>query len=138
VVIDLSAMHRTGALGGTPDKRLCEAESGVSVDELNRQLAKLAPGMLYAGRILRPSRWRDDSGARCNPGTKQKNTAAGLHVSIRYGPKTSGRNVPPPLTLMLPTGERSVGLKHGRPVSGATRPPKRARARGGSPGAEGG
>jgi FAD/FMN-containing dehydrogenase/Fe-S oxidoreductase len=93
VVIDLSAMHRR-VLWADVEKRLCEAEAGVSVDELNRQLAKLAPGMLYAPDPA--------TVAQATIGGCIGNNAAGAR-SIRYG-RTS-ENVAA-IDVLLPTGER--------------------------------
>ena len=93
VVIDLSAMHRR-VLWADAEKRLCEAEAGVSVDELNRQLAKLAPGMLYAPDPA--------TVAQATIGGCIGNNAAGAR-SIRYG-RTS-ENVAA-IDVLLPTGER--------------------------------
>ncbi|HEV2294616.1 MAG TPA: FAD-linked oxidase C-terminal domain-containing protein [Tepidisphaeraceae bacterium] len=47
VVIDVSALCRR-VLSVDVEGRLCEVEPGIGVDELNRQLSKLAPGLLYA------------------------------------------------------------------------------------------
>jgi len=93
VVIDLSAMHRR-VLWADAGKRLCEVESGVSVDELNRQLAMLAPGMLYAPDPA--------TVAQATIGGCIGNNAAGSR-SIRYG-RTS-ENVAA-IDVLLPSGER--------------------------------
>lgn len=106
VVMDLSAMCRR-VLSVDVEGCQCEVEAGLGVDELNRQLAKLAPGQQYAPDPA--------TVAQATVGGCVGNNAAGSR-SIRYG-RTS-ENVAG-VDVLLSSGER-VWLTAGAGRTNAT------------------
>ena len=93
VVMDVSVMCRR-LLSVDAASLQCEAEAGIGVDELNRELAKVAPGLMYAPDPA--------TVAQATIGGCIGNNAAGSR-SVRYG-RTS-ENVTG-VDVMLATGER--------------------------------
>ncbi len=93
VVVDLSSMCRE-VLTIDAERRQCVVEAGIGVDELNRRLAKSAPGLLYAPDPA--------TVAQATIGGCIGNNAAGSR-SIRYG-RTS-ENIAG-VDVLLATGER--------------------------------
>lgn len=92
VVIDLSAMCRR-VLSADAAARRCVVEPGIGVDELNRELAKLTPGLFYAPDPA--------TVAQATIGGTIGNNAAGAR-SIVYG-RTSENILG--VQLLLATGE---------------------------------
>jgi FAD/FMN-containing dehydrogenase/Fe-S oxidoreductase len=93
VVVDLSAMCRR-LLSVDAGAHLCDVEAGIGVDELNRQLARVAPGLLYAPDPA--------TVAQATIGGCIGNNAAGSR-SVQYG-RTS-ENVAG-VDVLLATGQR--------------------------------
>lgn len=110
VVIDVSALCRR-VLSVDVEGRRCEVEPGIGVDELNRQLGKLAPGLLYAPDPATVAQatiggciGNNAAGARSILYGRTSENVAGVDVLLTYGERVclepgAGRRSEPALRL---------------------------------------